>query len=38
MTCKEAIDILGDFLEASFTAELAEELEVHATAPPAARI
>jgi len=29
MTCKEAIDILGDFLEANLTAELAEALEVH---------
>jgi predicted anti-sigma-YlaC factor YlaD len=29
MTCKEAIDVLGEFLEASLTPELAAELEAH---------
>jgi hypothetical protein len=29
MTCKEAIDVLADYIESSLTAELAEELERH---------
>jgi anti-sigma factor RsiW len=29
MTCKEAIDVLADYIEASLTPELAEELEQH---------
>lgn len=29
MTCKEAIDVLGEFLEATLTPELAAELERH---------
>lgn len=29
MTCKEAIDILADYIEASLTPELADELEQH---------
>jgi predicted anti-sigma-YlaC factor YlaD len=29
MTCKEAIDVLGDFLEQSLTPALAAELEEH---------
>jgi predicted anti-sigma-YlaC factor YlaD len=29
MTCKEAIDVLGDYLEESLTPELADELERH---------
>jgi hypothetical protein len=29
MTCKEAIDVLGEFLEESLTPELAAELERH---------
>ena len=29
MTCKEAIDVLGDYLDQTLTAELAEELERH---------
>jgi anti-sigma factor RsiW len=29
MTCKEAIDVLGDYLEQTLAAELADELEGH---------
>ncbi|HJR02198.1 MAG TPA: zf-HC2 domain-containing protein [Methylomirabilota bacterium] len=29
MTCKEAIDVLGDYLEESLTPELADELDRH---------
>jgi anti-sigma factor RsiW len=29
MTCKEAIDVLADYIEASLTPELADELERH---------
>ena len=29
MTCKEAIDVLADYIEASLTPALAEELERH---------
>jgi anti-sigma factor RsiW len=29
MTCKEAIDVLADYIEASLTPELADELEQH---------
>ncbi|HZP37574.1 MAG TPA: zf-HC2 domain-containing protein [Methylomirabilota bacterium] len=29
MTCKEAIDLLADYIEASLTPELAGELEQH---------
>jgi hypothetical protein len=29
MTCKEAIDVLGDFLEETLATELAEQLEQH---------
>ncbi len=29
MTCKEAIDVLADYIESSLTSELAEELERH---------
>jgi predicted anti-sigma-YlaC factor YlaD len=29
MTCKEAIDVLGEFLEASLTSELSAALEEH---------
>jgi anti-sigma factor RsiW len=29
MTCKEAIDVLADYLESSLTPEVAEELERH---------
>jgi anti-sigma factor RsiW len=29
MTCKEAIDVLADYIEVSLTPELAEELEQH---------
>ena len=29
MTCKEAIDVLADYIEASLTPELGEELERH---------
>jgi hypothetical protein len=29
MTCKEAIDVLAEYIEASLTPELAEELEQH---------
>lgn len=29
MTCKEAIDVLAEYLEASLTSELADELERH---------
>jgi anti-sigma factor RsiW len=29
MTCKEAIDVLADYIESSLTPELAEELERH---------
>ena len=29
MTCKEAIDVLADYIEVSLTPELADELERH---------
>jgi len=29
MTCKEAIDVLGDYLEETLATDLAEELERH---------
>ncbi len=29
MTCKEAIDVLGDFIEESLAPEVAAELEAH---------